>query len=165
MATYTDAQREHAVDLAAEHGPTEASKLLDIPRRTISDWMKKAGVEPPQANTEKTTKARAVAAERVATAWADYRENEATAAGATANRIRQEIRKRVDDGADGSDIRHLATAYGILVDKAEKLSDRATQRIEVWSESELDRDLRTLVAEMEDRIRGEEETADDAADA
>lgn len=156
MPKYTDAQREHAVTLAAEHGPTHASKALDIPRRTISDWMKKAGVEPPQANTKKTTNARAVAAERVATEWSDFRAREATAAGAAANRLRREIMARVESGrAEGPDIRSFATAYGILIDKAEKLSDRATQRIEVWAESELDRDLRSLVNEMEDRIRGE----------
>ena len=147
MAKYTDEQREQAVALANEVGPSEASRQLGIPRRTISSWR-----TPAQADDEKTKTARAVAAERVATQWADYRSSEAASAGASANRIRREISNRLEN-ASGREIRDLATAYGIMIDKAEKLSDEATARIEVWAESELDRDLRALVDEMEERIR------------
>lgn len=85
--------------------------------------------------------------------WADYRSKEAIAAGATANRLRQEIRTRVENGVDGKDLQAIATAYGILIDKAEKLSNQATERIEVWAESEVDRELREAITELEARVR------------
>lgn len=153
MASYTDEQRTHAVEVAAEHGPAEASRRLNIPRRTISDWMRKTGVQPPKADAEKAADMRAKAAERVATEWADYRSQQAAASGAMAARLRDEVRDRLAAGAAGRDIQALATAFGIFIDKAELLSDRATSRIETWAVSELDRDLRSLVDEMEDRIR------------
>jgi hypothetical protein len=53
-------------------------------------------------------------------------------------------------------LRARVVAYGIFIDKAELLSGQATQRIQVWSESEVDRDLRAAMAEMEERIRGTE---------
>lgn len=150
---YTPDQKAEAVTLADEVGPAEASRRLDIPVRSIAEWRK--GSPSTQANAKNTSEARAKAAERVALSWADYRSNEAAAAGAAANRLRRELIARVEGGVEGRDLQAVATAYGIMVDKAEKLSDQATQRIEMWAESELDRDLKKLVAEMEEKIRGE----------
>jgi hypothetical protein len=50
-------------------------------------------------------------------------------------------------------LRARAIAYGIFIDKAEILSNQATARIEVWAESEVDVELRRLIAEMEERTR------------
>ena len=60
--------------------------------------------------------------------------------------------------SDARAAKDLAIAYGIFVDKAELLSDRATSRIETWSESDVDRALREAVAEMEARARGDAPT-------
>lgn len=153
MATYTDTQRTEAVTLYQQAGGSEASRQLGIPRRTILDWAKASGVVA-QADQEKTTEARAVAAERVTTAWADYRSREATAAGATASRARQSL-LRLIDADEGRAAQSMAVTYGILIDKAELLSGNATERIETWASSELDRSLRELVDEMEEVIRNE----------
>lgn len=147
-AIYTPEQKTEAAQLADQLGVAEASRRLNIPARTIRGWRK-----PAQANAQKTETARAAAAERVATQWADYRSREATAAGATAAALRNELRARIEANSDGRDLQAVATAYGIMIDKADKLADQATQRIEMWAESELDRDLKALVTEMEDRIR------------
>jgi hypothetical protein len=122
--------------------------------RTIRRWAAAAGaIEAVPDAVEKTAAARAAAAERVSRSWADFREQEALASGALAARLRAEIRSRVDAGAQGRDVQALAVSYGILVDKAELLSGQATSRIEVWAESEVDRELREAIAEMEARAR------------
>jgi transposase-like protein len=149
--TYTDEERATAVDSYLTHGATRASELLGIPRRTILDWVQDAGVTA-QANTEKTAAARQVAAERVANAWGDFRESEALAAGAAANRMRREALE-ASEQQDAHLLRARVIAYGIFIDKAELLSGKATSRIEVWAETELDAEIRSLVAQMEDRIR------------
>lgn len=152
MPEYTADQRAEALHLYQEHGAVDASTRTGIPRRTISRWATRAGVVP-QVNREKTEAARAVAAEKVATVWADFRSREATASGATAAAIRAVIRYQLQEHPEnGRNLQSLAIAYGIMIDKAELLSGQATARIEVWAESELDRDLRALIDEMEARI-------------
>lgn len=152
MAVYTPEQRQQAVALYQQVGTAETSRQTGIPTRTILTWASEAGAVA-HAGREKTAEARAASAERVVADWADYRSREAAAAGATANRLRRELVERMEAGAAGRDVQAMAIAYGIMVDKAELLSGNATSRIETWATSELDRDLRSLIAEMEDQIR------------
>lgn len=169
-AAYPQDVVDHALDIYKTQGPVEAERQTDIPRRTIGRWAHNAGIVP-QANTQKTTQARANAAAQIAVEWSDYRSQEAAAAGAEAAHIRRALREAVngtpiiayDDDGDprmvgtevkGSNVRSLAVAYGILIDKAELLSGNATERIETWAASELDVELRALVTEFEDTIRG-----------
>jgi transposase-like protein len=151
MSTYTDEDRAAAVTAYQQVGASEASRQTGVPVRTILDWARKAGVVA-QANAEKTAEARAVAAERIANAWGDYREQEALAAGAAANRMRREALDASAEG-DASLLRARVIAYGIFIDKAELLSGQVSQRIEVWSESEVDRQLRQAISDMEAVIR------------
>lgn len=144
---YTLEQRTEAVELADEFGPAEASRRTKIPKRTISSWR-----EPAHAGDEKTAAAREVAAERVATAWGDFRAQEALAAGAAANRMRREALEASTERNAGL-LRARIIAYGIFIDKAELLSGQATERIQVWAESEVDRELREAMRQLEDRIR------------
>lgn len=58
----------------------------------------------------------------------------------------------MDAGKPG-DAKTLAVVYGIMIDKAELLSGNATERIETWAQTEVDRELHQLVAEMEETIR------------
>ena len=150
--TYTDQDRQGAIELYQQVGATEASTRLDIPRRTILDWASKAGVVA-QADQEKTSEARAVGAERITTAWADFRAQEALAAGAAANRMRREVLEASTE-RNANLLKARVVAYGIFIDKAELLSGQATQRIQVWAESEVDRELREAMAQLEERIRG-----------
>jgi len=149
-STYTDEQREEALQMYIEHGTAHTSDTLGIPKRTLLDWAKAAGVTA-QANAEQTADARAVQAERVQAAWGDFREQEALGAGSAAARLRNGV-IAASANNDAQLIRARAIAYGIMIDKAELLSGRATSRIETWAESELDREIRDLVEKMEDRI-------------
>lgn len=145
-ATYPPEERATAVSLYQQVGPAEASRQTGIPQRTILEWAKAEGVIA-QANQERTAEARAVNAERVAVAWGDYREQEAAAAGATANFTRQALRRSVEAGESRA-ARELAVVYGILIDKAELLSGKATSRIEVWAESQMAVELEEMVNEV-----------------
>ncbi len=145
---YTDEQKTEAVALADKHGPSEAARQTDIPRRTISSWRKPAQAE----QGKKTADARAVQAERVTNDWADYRAREALSAGNAAARLRRQTLEASDAG-NANLLRARVIAYGIMIDKAELLSGQATERIEVWAESEVDKELRQAITEMESRIR------------
>lgn len=154
MATYTDDQKAEALALHLEHGTAEASRRTGIPSRTIIRWAGETG-QTAQANAEKTQAARAQGAQQVSAMWADYRSREAAAAGGAAANARRAIHAAIEDGGTNyaRDAKDLAVVYGILIDKAELLSGNATTRIETWAQTELDRDLRSLVVEMEDKIR------------
>ncbi len=165
---YTADQKAEALRLWSEHGTAETARRTDINSRTIIRWASAAGMVS-QDSTQKMTAARNEAAARVSEVWADYREKEAAAAGATASRLRtalleqvegEPILERIGDDevqvgtlVNGRNLQSLAVAYGILVDKAELLSGHATERIETWGMDETDRSLRELVSEMEDSIR------------
>lgn len=174
--TYTDEDQARALTAYTEHGPAKAEEMTGISRRTISRWATDAGLVPTSQRV-KTTEARAANATRVANAWGDFREQEAMAAGAAAvaarNRLRDLIAGKVrvknpeaDEPTvilelDAPVIRAVSVAYGILIDKAEQLSGQATERIELWSESQVDAELREAMSLMEDRIRsGEKESAE-----
>lgn len=148
--TYTDEQRTEALSLYQDIGTTATSKRLSIPRRTILEWAKAAGLIA-RADAGKTAAATAANVERVQAAWGDYREREALGAGAAAVKLREGV-LTASEAENERLLRARAIAYGIMIDKAELLSGRATQRIETWAESELDASIRHLIREMEDRI-------------
>lgn len=169
---YTAEQRTEAVAAYTEHGATKASEQLDIPKRTILDWARTAGVIA-QAGTQQTHEARAANAEKVQAAWGDYREREALGAGNQAVFLRARLREAVesnktlvDAATDGTSkveprlihavaqhISALNRSYGTAIDKAELLSGRATARIEEWSDSEVTQKIRSSVRDMEDVVR------------
>lgn len=154
MERYTDEQRQQVLTMWPEMGTAETERLTGVPARTILRYVNDAGLMT-QDRQQKTADARAAAAERVTNAWADFRASEALAAGAAANRMRREA-LQASEQENHLLLRARVVAYGIFIDKAELLSGQATQRIQVWSESEVDRDLRAAMAEMEERIRGTE---------
>ena len=154
MPKYTDKQRAAAVALYDEHGTAETAKRTGITPRTIRRWAKDAG-HVSEDNTKKTTKARAVGAQRVAEAWGTFREAEASGAGTTATQVRDAIVAAVDHGKRTREARDLAVVYGILIDKAELLSGNATQRVQVWAESEVDAELRAMLAEFDEVVNRE----------
>lgn len=179
MATvYTPEQREQVLELWPEHGTAETARITGVAPRTILRYVTDAGLMTHDRQ-EKTEEARAAAAEKVSAAWGDFRAQEALAAGSAANRMRREVLEAstaasidIPSFLEQKDLRLLkdwpalisananllkarVIAYGIFIDKAELLSGQATSRIELWAESQVDRDLRSAMEELEDRIRAE----------
>ncbi len=153
MTTYTDTDRTEALEAYTKLGTAEAARQTGISPTTIKRWAAQAG-QVVQTNTEKTATARAANAARVQQAWGDFREGEALSAGAAASKVRKALLDAVENLSARS-AKDLAVVYGILIDKAELLSGNATERVEHWAESEVDTELRRLVAEMEARARGD----------
>lgn len=153
MERYTEEQKQQVLTMWPELGTAETERLTGVEARTILRYVQAAGLMTDDRR-QSTANAREAAAERVTNAWADFRAAEALSAGAAANRMRREA---LEASAERNHLllRARVIAYGIFIDKAELLSGQATQRIQVWAESEVDRDLRAAMAEMEERIRGE----------
>ncbi|MCP4897339.1 MAG: hypothetical protein GY906_10245 [bacterium] len=163
MAKWTDQQKMAALAMYAKHGTAATVEATGIPRRTILRWASDAGIVA-QASSEKTSEARAVSSQQATEAWGDYREKEALLAGAAASKMRRGIAE-ASDASNHLLLRARSIAYGIMIDKAELLSGRATSRIEHWAESELDTEIRELMTEMQNRTRESGKTPlDDMAD-
>jgi len=168
---YTDKQRQAAIDLWHEHGTAETSRQTGIPTRTITRWLKQAGLGSAQ-DTDKQKQladARKDAAVTTVRRWTEFREQEAVNAAAVASNLRNKMMEVVNGMYEArqkqprestvippplptsADLRSLAISYGILIDKAELLSGHATERVEHIDAAETDRELRELVSDMERR--------------
>ena len=150
---YTPEQKQQVITMWPELGTAETERLTGVPARTILRYVNEAGLMSHDRQ-EKTAEMRAAMSEKVVAAWGDFRQQEALAAGSTAARMRRAAIEASDE-RDSNLLRARVIAYGIFIDKAELLSGQATQRIALWAESEIDRDLRKAIEEMEEKIRGE----------
>lgn len=145
---FTAEEKTRALELYHAQGAKAAAEQIGCSRQTIYQWLEEA--ETDDTNPVKKREG----ADRISNAWSDFRAREALAAGAAANRMRREALEASTE-RNANLLRARVVAYGIFIDKAELLSGQATQRIQLWAESEVDRDLRAAMAEMEERIRGE----------
>lgn len=150
---YTVEQKAQVIEIWPNNGTAETARVTGVHERTIIRWVTEAGLMS-EDRREKTADMRAAGAEQVARSWADFRSQEALAAGAAANRMRREVLEASEE-KNANLLKARIIAYGIFIDKAELLSGQATQRIQVWAESEVDRELREAIAELEARIRDE----------
>lgn len=152
---YTSSERARAMQIYREHGPTEAARRLGIPYETVRRWARDGGeVKPSMTPREQTARSHAMAATRVATKWAEVRVTEADKAGDAAQLARERILDILITD-DHQMLRAAVNAYEILINKAEMLSGQASERIAVWAETDLDRELKDLVKTLEDAKRKE----------
>ncbi len=169
MRPYSDADKQRALKIFEKSGATAAAKVIGCDKATITRWAKAAGITSNviPITQAATATARAANAVRVQKAWGDYREAEAFGVGVAASQLRRRAlaateytigdtegkQSVVKVALPARDVKDLAIAYGIFIDKAELLSGRATARIESWAESEVDAELRRIVKEFEDATR------------
>lgn len=131
MNTYTTEQKNQAIAIYREHGPTEASRRTGIAKSTITRWAQKAGVRT-------TVLSRTAAA--TAAASVDARALRLKIAGLTlqgAEKVLEIIYRRLDAEADTMPIKDLAIIAGVLVDKHVALSrldgnDPDTSSVDAW---------------------------------
>lgn len=143
MSQYTDEQRSEAVQLYQEIGTAETSRRLDIPRRTILDWASKADVI---AHVE-DEKQRAARERRWEAKRREMRELLLDRA--------VDILERMDAPGKPGDMRNLAIAVGVLIDKYRLELGEATARTFVEGADDIDRAVRQLVGEMESRSQAQ----------
>lgn len=145
---YTASERARTLQIYREYGPTIAARRMGIPYETVRRWAKDAGEVPPESPNTQIARHHAMAAARTTTKWADVREKEADEAGEAARIARERVLDvLVTD--DHQMLRAAVNAYETLINKAEMLSGQATERIAIWAEQDIDRELRELVKSIE----------------
>ncbi len=131
---YEPEQKERALALYVEHGPSEASRRCGIPSATIRSWAKRAHKSSPRAE-------RAIAgAEAARLTWAQRRAEVARRSGDAAAELIERVRQtpKAREAAD------WARAFAIAVDKAQLLDGGATGRVEVSSAEDRERRVAQL---------------------
>jgi transposase-like protein len=137
--SYTPEQRTQALELYRTDGPTTVEEQLGIPKQTVDNWAKRAGVRT--VRNEKT--AEAVEAARLT--WEQRRLGLAHESGSVAQLALAKARENLADGR-ARDAQAAATTYAILVDKAQLLTGAATSRHETVSN--VDAEIERLSAEL-----------------
>lgn len=123
--TWTNDQRDAALDIYTHSGPRAASRATGVPATTISRWAQQAGIA--SRATEKT-QARDDGRRR---AWVERRGEIIDQLGDLVDALIRKTAEKVEAG-DLKEARYGALAAAIAVDKAQLLSGGATERVD-WS--------------------------------
>lgn len=149
MAQWTAEQREVAVGLLRAGGTiADVHRRTDIPKPTLSRWASEAGIDVPGAERVQE------AATATRLAWAQRRGQLVDRIGS----VVETLLDRIESADDDSDPRGNATAFGILVDKAQLLSGGVTSRSEQLSAERAREELAEMVDELEERRRAKDGT-------
>lgn len=136
--SYTDQERARALELYREHGPAEAERRCGVPKKTISSWAARAGV---QTDAPERTRA---AIEQARLGWEQRRAGLADRLGEVAELLVGKIEEE-----SAADARRHATVVGIFVEKAELLTGRATGRDERVVIDEIDQTIDRILSGAE----------------
>jgi len=121
--SYTDEQKQAALDAYAEHGPAEASRQTGVPTKTIASWAARSGVQMDAG-------ARSSAVEAAKITWEIRRKTLADDFGRAAAELIEHARIAARTSDRPRDAQALMTAAAIGVDKAQLLAGGATARVE-----------------------------------
>jgi len=118
--SYTDEQKQAALDAYAEHGPAEASRLTGVPTKTIASWARRT-----QTQMDATAPQRLRFATEIAALTADMKR--AKIAEVMLDRLAESLDRLGDDAqANAAESRLI----NVLVEKQALLSGGATARVE-----------------------------------
>jgi len=120
--SYTDDERETALDLYVDHGPAEASRITGIPIQTISTWAVNSG----RSELRSEQLSGAVKASKLA--WEARRADLSTEIGAVAELALRRCREGLESGEISA--KDAAVVTAVMVDKAQLLTGGATARSE-----------------------------------
>ncbi|MBA3371113.1 MAG: hypothetical protein H0T96_06640 [Thermoleophilaceae bacterium] len=134
---YTAEQRAAALELYSEVGPAEAGRRLGIPSGTVRSWARRNGCAAV------ATENRRAAVEAARLTWEQRRSGLTVRLGEVAAELLERVEK-----AEPGEAKALATALAILVDKAELLSGRATERTEAGAAVNMDAEIERLIGEL-----------------
>ena len=151
MGRYSDQERNHALALYVDHGPTEASRQTGIPKGTIAGWAKAVGARTVRnAKTEAATLAAQIDAARLREQLRLKMLVKAHDALARMDEPHKDFRGKDEvwwDKAPSGAMKDYATTMAILLDKYRLEVGEATTRSEVHERSDLDREIAELLAE------------------
>ena len=164
--TYSQEEKAKALALCVEKGSYQASKQLGIPQGTLANWMVKADIA--SVAQQKMQKAQLARETRIAAKRAALRERLLEEAAYCAEAIHNEHIDFKSAGKEGpvkvvfpvapaAAVQNYATALGILLDKFRLESGEVTSRDErhVIAQSEFDRKVQDLLADMDARAEGQ----------
>lgn len=151
--SYTDEQKRKALELYRTDGPTAVQEQLGIPKSTVRQWARKAGVCTVRvAKTHAATEA--AAADNAVHREALKLEARVRALDLIDRMERAHVefvgkdgRRETLDKATATACREYAVAAGILIDKAELLDGRATGRMDFRNMDQIDRELERMLEE------------------
>ena len=141
--TYSQRQRQTALEVYVERGAAEASRRTGVPRGTISWWAKRDGKTSPRAAVA------VAAAESMRRTWVQRRAEVATAAGEAA----EDFLARAVASSRSRDVRNLMGAFEAAVRAAQLLGGETTGRSEPPRKHLVDAEVDRLLRVM-DRDRG-----------
>lgn len=159
--TYTPEQRAEALDLYRTDGPTAVDQRMGIPKQTVQDWAKAAGVRTIRTETT------AAAVEAHQADLAQRRAQLASDLMGDIERLRSQFfapvveRKVVVADKNPeivdvhltqptfSDQKAIATSCAILVDKVQVLTGESNLRVEHRHVDAVDAQLEQLAAQLE----------------
>lgn len=149
--TYTQPEKADAVALYVEHGLAEAHHRTGIPKVNLKRWANTQGVDTA-AIGERASAKTAAATQASQQRWADLRAAMADRSGDMATRVLAVCEQYLEELVPTSvrDLQSLATTFGILVDKAQVLSNGATERIEHVVPPERSPDVEEELAKLYD---------------
>jgi transposase-like protein len=133
---YTEAEKQAALSLNRDKGPSHVERVLGIPKGTVSAWAKQAGI--PTVRNEKTAAATEAAAVDAARLRADLRVKLLVKAHDLLDRMDEEhvdfrgttAYKVTFPKAPAGAVQNYATSVGILIDKLRLEEGGATDRHE-----------------------------------
>lgn len=103
------------------HTVRSVAATLDVTTRTVYRWVNHFGWERKAGIEDREQLEAARMETQVRREWGERRRDEANNAGLTAARLRNDLLKAAKAGDSGL-VRSLSIAYGILIDKAEKIT-------------------------------------------
>lgn len=129
---YTDDQKATAVQALIDTGNLHAAgRTCGAAPNTVKRWATEAGHDPVALVAHAAAKTRA-ANEATRRKWEQLRTEMADRSGDLAARVLDLVAESIDElkPETAADVKHLATAAGILIDKAQLLAGLATSRTE-----------------------------------
>lgn len=136
MARYTEEERQTVLESYREVGASKASRLHEVPIRTVFAWASDAGLTAYAEDENK--RAERIKAKREAIYELLH------------DRV-LEMLMRMDGPAKPSDLRFMTTAIGTLIDKYRLEGGEVTARVYSEGSDDIDRRVSQLVAEMGSR--------------
>lgn len=144
---YTAEQKSEALDMSRSLGDAEAGRRTGIPSATISSWRRREGILTGHVVPPGLAYAHEVAQVSAETRRLELADKMAGRANAILERMDEVLAKSCEaEVVTAADVKHLASAVAVLVEKVQLLTGEATSRTDDLAGMDLEAELRTWQA-------------------